>query len=146
LNTRKAYFRNAVKFLRWCEARGLRDLKEIRPVVVAAYIEELGTLRSKPSVKQSLATIRMLFDWLVTGEIVSTNPASSGRGPKHVVKVGKTPVLRADEARALLDSIPTTRETKKPGGEKAEVPIVTGLRDRAIIAAMLFALARVGAM
>jgi hypothetical protein len=47
----------------------------------------------------------MLFDWLVTGQVVPFNPASSVRGPKHVVKRGKTPVLSAEVARKLLNSI-----------------------------------------
>src|SRR3954464_12337341 len=54
-NTRRAYFRNAPLFLRWCEERDIRDLKLIRPVVVAAYIEALQASLSKPSVKQHLA-------------------------------------------------------------------------------------------
>jgi hypothetical protein len=31
------------------------------------------------------------------------------RGPKQVVKTGATPVLKAQESRKLLDSIPTAR-------------------------------------
>ena len=50
----------------------------------------------------------MLFDWLVTGQVVAINPAHSVRGPKHVVKTGKTPVLDAEQARKLLDSIDTS--------------------------------------
>ena len=42
-----------------------------------------------PSVKVQLAAIRMLFDWLVLGQIVPTNPASVVRGPKHSIKKGK---------------------------------------------------------
>ncbi len=41
----------------------------------------------------------MLFDWLVTGQVVPMNPAAAVRGPKHVVKTGKTPVLEAAEWR-----------------------------------------------
>ena len=74
----------------------------------------------------------MLFDFLVTGQIVPTNPASSVRGPKHVVRRGKTPVLKADQARTLLDSI--------------KLDSIVGLRDRAIIALMCFTFARVSAM
>ena len=59
------------------------------------------------------------------------NPASSVRGPKHVVKVGKTPVLTADQARQLLDSIDTGT--------------IVGLRDRAIIGVMCYTFARVSA-
>ena len=58
-----------------------------------------------PFCEATLAAIRMLFDWLVVGQVLATNPASSVRGPKHSVRKGKTPVLAADEARALLDSI-----------------------------------------
>ena len=87
----------------------------------------------KPTVKQHLAAIRMLFDWLVIGQVVATNPAHSVRGPKHVVKRGKTPVLTADEARAAA------RQHRRPR-------TVVGLRDRALIAVMSFAFARVGAV
>jgi hypothetical protein len=83
------------------------------------------------NVKQHLAAIRLLFDWLVTGHVVEVNPASSVRGPKYVVKRGKTPVLTADQARTLLDSI--------------ETDSVLGLRDRALIGLMVFSFARVSA-
>src|SRR4029079_350557 len=68
---------------------------------------------------------------LVTGHIVPHNPATSVRGPKHVVKRGKTPVLTTDEARKLLDSI--DRST------------VIGLRDRALMGVMVYSFARVSA-
>jgi site-specific recombinase XerC len=63
---------------------------------------------SPPTVKQHLAALQMLFDWLVTGHVIDVNPAHAVRGPKYVVEKGKTPVLTADEARALLDGIPIT--------------------------------------
>lgn len=130
-NTRLAYARAVAQFFDWCDARGLR-LETIEPIVVAAYIEELQKSLAAPSVKQNLAAIRMLFDWLVVGQIVPFNPASSVRGPKHVVKRGKTPVLTADQARKLLDSIDTTT--------------VVGLRDRSLIGVMVYSFARVGAV
>ena len=99
---------------------------------VAGYIEALGKDFEKPRVKQHLAAIRMLFDWLVTGQVVATNPAHAVRGPKHVVKTGKTTVLDAEQARKLLDSIDTAT--------------VVGLRDRALISVMTFAFARIGAV
>ena len=146
-NTRRAYFRNAIDFLRWCENQGLSDLKAIKPIRVAAYIEQLQQNYAKPSVKQQLATIRMLFDWLVTGQIIPVNPAHAVRGPKHVVKTGKTPVLTADETRTLLDSIPVERVVKIDAeGSEVKGPDLLGLRDRAIIAAMVYTFARVGAM
>ena len=131
-HTRRVYHRNNCQFLDWCAERGIDELIQIQPVHVAAYIEGLQKRLSAPTVKQQLASIRMLFDWLVTGQVVPTNPATSVRGPKYSAKSGKTPVLSAAEARQLLDSIDTS-------------PVV-GLRDRAIIALMVYTFARVGAM
>src|ERR1700732_3428614 len=88
----------------------------------------------------------MLFDWLVTGQVVATNPAHSGHGPKHVVKRGKTTVLTAEQARELLDSIPLTRKIKLSDGTTKEMPCLVGLRDRALISVMTFAFARIGAV
>jgi integrase/recombinase XerD len=130
-NTRQAYAQAIGQFCQWCEGRRL-ELDTINPVAVAAYIENLSTNRSAPTVKQHLAAMRMLFDWLVTGQIISINPAWSVRGPRHVVKKGKTPVLTAAEARQLLDSIDTST--------------VIGLRDRALIGLMCYSFARVSAV
>ena len=47
----------------------------------------------------------MLFDYLVISQIVPVNPAAPVKGPTHVVKRGKTPVLSVEDARTLLDSI-----------------------------------------
>src|SRR5580692_809149 len=129
-NTRAAYAQAITQFFLWCEKRRVRTLDEIRPVVIAAYIENHPM--AAPTVKQHLAAIRMLFDFLVTGQIVPMNPASSVRGPKHVVRRGKTPVLTADQARTLLDSIKTD--------------LIVGLRDRAIIGLMCYTFARVSAV
>lgn len=131
-NTRKVYHRNACRFLDWCAERGVSQLAQIEPIHVAAYIEGLQNSLSAPSVKQHLASIRMLFDWLVVGQIVVSNPATSVKGPSYSAKKGKTPVLSAEEARELLDSIDTSH--------------VVGLRDRAIIALMVYTFSRVGAM
>jgi site-specific recombinase XerD len=130
-NTREAYYRAVIDFLAWCDDRAF-DLIDIEPVVVAAYVEYLGGIYAKPTVKQHLAAVRMVFDWLVTGGILPMNPASSVRGPTYVAKKGKTPVLTADEARRLLDSIDTSH--------------IAGLRDRALISTMVFSFARVSAV
>jgi site-specific recombinase XerD len=131
-HTRRAYGRAAVEFLTWCADAAVVDtLVAIQPLHVATWIElQIQTLAA-PSVKQQLAALRHLFDWLVTGQVVPANPAASVRGPSHVVRQGKTPVLDAAEARAVFDGIdPTT-------------PV--GLRDRALIALMVFSFARIGA-
>ena len=130
-NTRAAYAFAVSRFARWCDARGI-SLAQLTPVIVAAYIEELGQHLDKPSVKQHLAALRMLFDYLVTGQVLPTNPAYAVRGPKHVVKTGRTPVLSAEETRILLDHI--------------DVNTIAGLRDRAMIGVMVYSFARVGAV
>lgn len=133
LNTRRAYARAVRDFLiDWCEEHRIHRLEQINPTLVAAYIEQRGATLSKPSVKQHLAAVRMLFDWLVIGQVVPMNPASSVRGPKYVVKRGKTPVLKKDEARELLDSIDTST--------------ISGLRDRAVIGTMVYSFARISAV
>ncbi len=81
-NTRQAYFHACRRFFAWCEHKKLDELVAIEPLHVAAYIEALGKDFEKPPVKQHLAAIRMLFDWLVTGQVVATNPAHSVRGRK----------------------------------------------------------------
>jgi site-specific recombinase XerD len=153
-NTRIAYLHAVSRFFAWCEHHKLGQLADIEPLHVAAYIEALGTDFEKPTVKQHLAAIRMLFDWLVTGQVVATNPAHSVRGPKHVVKTGKTTVLDAEQARKLLDSIKIVRPKTLPNGKietlpdgtVVEVPCIVGLRDRALISVMTFAFARIGAV
>ncbi len=130
-HTRRAYARAAGEFLGWCEERGVSALAQVQPMHVAAWIEELGREVSAPTVKQQLAGVRHLFDWLVTGQVVPVNPAASVRGPSHSVRRGKTSVLAPEEARSLLDCIDTT----KPAG----------LRDRALIGLMVYSFARVGA-
>jgi site-specific recombinase XerD len=125
-NTRRAYARACTQFLTWCETRGLA-IGTIRPFDVSSYIEALQQTHTAPTVKQQLAAVRMLFDWLVIGQIMPTNPAAAVRGPKHVVKTGKTPVLEGAEWRKLIDSIPT--ET---------------LRDRALIATLTYSFAHIG--
>ena len=130
-HTRKAYARAADEFAAWCAQQGIRELREVQPVHVAAWVETLQLRLAAPSVKQRLAAIRMLFDWLVVGQVMPSNPASVVRGPKHSVKKGKTPVLAAEEARALLDAI--------------DASTIIGLRDRALIGLMVYTFARVGA-
>jgi integrase/recombinase XerD len=104
-NTCIAYYNAPRQFFAWCERRGIDGLERIEPLRVWLYIEELGYSFSKPTVKQHLAAVRMLFDWLLTGQVLRTNPAHSVRGPKHVVKRGKTPVLVTDQVIAPLSAL-----------------------------------------
>ena len=137
-NTRRAYYKAVCRFSDWCETRGLLELGCVKPPHVAAYIEGLALPRpegpglSKPTVKQHLASLRMLFDWLVVGHVMESNPAHAVRGPKYSQRKGKTPVLDREEARALVAAIETSS--------------VTGLRNRALVGVMVYTFARVGAV
>ena len=130
-HTRRAYARAAVEFFDWLEARGVTRLTAIESVHVAAYIEQLCKARSAPTAKLRLAALRHLFDWLVIGQIMPVNPAAAVRGPRHIVRRGKTPVLDPQEARQLIDAIDATT--------------IIGLRDRALIGLMVYSFARIGA-
>ena len=134
-NTRMAYYRAVCDFFSWCDRHRIGGIADIEPMHVAAYIENLQHAMSKPTAKQHLTAIRMLFDWLVTGQVVATNPAHSVRGPKHVVKTDKTTVLDADQARKLLDKHPTTSNRN----DRTSV-------INALISVMTFAFARIGAV
>lgn len=144
-HTRAAYARAVRDFFAWCEPYRL-TLVVIEPKHVAAYIEAMTAHRSAPTVKQHLAALKMLFDWLTSGGVIPFNPASSVRGPRHVVRRGKTPVLIAEEARQLLDSIRLKiGEEPKEGEDDDRPPDLIGLRDRALIGVMVYSFARVSA-
>ena len=130
-HTRRAYARAVADFLAWCAEHSVMSLPTVQPLHVAAWIEGQAQQRSAPTVKQQLAAIRHLFDWLVVGQVVPLNPAASVRGPAHSARKGKTPVLDPAEARVLLDSI--------------DVGTHIGLRDRALIALMIYSFGRIGA-
>jgi Phage integrase, N-terminal SAM-like domain len=97
-HTRKAYLKATRRFAQWCGARGIGELAAVEPFHVAAFIKELQDRPfpprdkpfSPPTVKQHLSALRMLFDWLVTGHIMDTNPAHPGSG------VGQRINLRCD--------------------------------------------------
>ena len=127
--TRAAYGRAVGQFLSWCDARGL-TLRGLTPIHVAAYIRTHPG--AAPTVKQHLAAIRVLCDWLVVSQVLPVNPAAAVRGPTHVVTTGATPVLSPAEARRLLAAI-------DPG-------TLAGRRDRALVSVMLYSFARVSAV
>jgi site-specific recombinase XerD len=129
-NTRRAYGRAASDFFAWIEPHGLA-LETIGAVHVAAWVQHLQRHYEATSVKQQLAGLRMLLDYLVSGGVLPANPASAVRGPRHSARRGKTPILDAKQAGGLLASIPEDN--------------IAGLRDRALIGLMTYSFARIGA-
>ena len=130
-HTRRAYARAAVEFFDWLAARGVRELRRSRACMSPPISSSLQKARSAPTAKLRLAALRHLFDWLVIGQIMPINPAAAVRGPRHIVRRGKTPVLDPREARQLIDAINTMT--------------IIGLRDRALIGLMVYSFARIGA-
>lgn len=130
-NTRKAYARAASDFVLWAERHSIRSLDDVRAIHVAGWVEDMMERYATATVKQHLAGVSMLFDWLVVHQLLTSNPATSVRGPRQRLAKGKTPALDPEEARTLISSI--------------DVSAVIGLRDRALIGTMLYSFARVGA-
>jgi site-specific recombinase XerD len=131
-HTRRAYSRGASKFLTWCKTVGINSLQHVEPIHVATWVELEMQRVAAPTVKQYLAGLRHLFDWMVTGQVLPFNPAASVRGPRYSTKRGKTPTLSQEETGMLLGSIATST--------------IAGLRDKALIALMAYSFARVGAV
>lgn len=130
-NTRAAYTA-ALKGLVEFTARGGGSLRDLEPIDVAAWLQDQLDRHSIPTAKQRLAGIRSLFDGLVEHGLLRSNPAAAVRAPRYSLRKGKTPVLSPSEARQILSAIGTSS--------------VVGLRDRAIIATMLYSFARIGAV
>jgi hypothetical protein len=121
-NTRVAYFRAVCRFLKWADERSLA-LEDIRPVQVAAYIEiftdeeqDSGLPFSSPTIKQHLAAIKMLLDYLVTGQILPFNPASAGRVHFPARGARKTfPPFSRSIPLGIAEVIPRVPITVPPG-------------------------------
>lgn len=128
--TRAIYLRAVKRYCDWCEASGLA-INIAEPILIATYIEQLRTELSDPTVKQHLAAIKSLYDYLVTGGVLTVNPAASVKGPRVSYTKGKTPVLSVADTRQLLDSIDTRK--------------IAGHRDKALIGVMVYSFARVSA-
>ena len=143
-HTERAYRHAVHRFLSHCQSLSMA-LSQVTPGIVSDYLKTLQAevksrrgepLRfrpaSKPTKKLHLAGIRKFFDKLVERHAIMLNPALSVRGPKHSVAEGKTPALTVQQARQVLSSIDTRN--------------AVGLRDRAIIAAMIYTAVRAGAV
>ena len=128
-HTRRAYHRAVRNFLAWCEERNL-PLTAISPADVGVHLDELEL--APASKKQVLAGLRHFFDGLVTRHAIALNPAASVRAERYQVMEGKTPEITVKQARALLKSIDTTD--------------IVALRDKCIIAILIYTAARVGAV
>ncbi|MBX3439365.1 MAG: tyrosine-type recombinase/integrase, partial [Planctomycetaceae bacterium] len=113
----------------WCAHKGI-DLVQIAPAHVGRYLD--GLPLAPATKKLHLSGLRHFFDELVIRHVIVLNPAASVRGERLQAIEGKTPEITPQQARQLLRSIDTNH--------------VVGLRDRAVIAVMIYTAARVGAV
>lgn len=140
-HTARAYGHAVHRFMRHIEGRGL-SLHTITPSVVSAYIAGLCESQKSanaqarplatPSRKLHLAALRHFFDKAVERHAIILNPAAAVRGPRYSVSEGKTPAIEPRDARRIIESIEATTPR--------------GLRDRAVVASLIFTAARVGAI
>ncbi|MGE3424730.1 MAG: tyrosine-type recombinase/integrase [Dehalococcoidia bacterium] len=141
-HTREAYLRNCLLFFAWARERGLEEIDLVTPLLAKAYAQTaLPTFRlpenrtkprSKPTVKQHLAALTELYNFLVSEQIVETNPFGAVKRPKYRVQRGKTPYLGEKDAIAFLESIDTST--------------LSGIRDRAYIGTCIRSFGRVSAV
>jgi integrase/recombinase XerD len=130
-HTRKNYLHAVRDFLAWCDHSDRQvPLVRITPGHVGDYLASLEL--ATPTKKLRLAALRKFFDVLVVRHVVVLNPAASVRAERYAVVEGKTPEISAKQARNLLGSIDTSN--------------LVGLRDRAILAVLIYTAARVGAV
>jgi integrase/recombinase XerD len=128
-HTRGAYGRAVRRLLAWLEEREI-PLARVSPGMIGGYFDEMGA--SIPTKKLALAAIRRFFDALTVRHVVVLNPALSVRGERYEVVEGKTPAISPEQARMLLASL--------------DVGSAAGLRDRALIACLIYTAARAGAV
>lgn len=128
-HTRAAYLGAVTRFLTWCEGAGLR-LPQVTPGHVGHYLAQLD--RSVPTKKLALAAIRHCFDTLVRRHVLVLNPAHSVRAERYTVVEGKTPEIGVEGARKLIRTIGSAT--------------VVALRDRAIVAVLIYTAVRVSAV
>jgi integrase/recombinase XerD len=131
-HTRAAYLHAVKMFLAWSDGRGF-ELVKIAPKDVGQYFDGLRKKGlSIATRKQHLAALRHFFDGMVTRHAIILNPALSVRGERYQVVEGKTPEITVTHARRLLTAI--------------NAATLVGLRDRAIIAILIYTAARAGAV
>ena len=139
-HTRRAYGRAVAAFCEWCQAHGV-SLRELDAPTVSAYLAGLQEAAgerdglSLASVKLTASGLRHWLDFLTERGVLPHNPARSVRTPRLVVREGKTPVFSRDDGRRLFASL----------DEAAASGDLLALRDRALMALMLYGFVRIGA-
>jgi site-specific recombinase XerD len=85
-NTRAAYLNAVLDFLRFEPLATMASLAEVKPDHVSAYIAAVNARFSPQMVRQRLAALRGLFEYLARYGVLESNPAAAARGPSYAVK------------------------------------------------------------
>ena len=124
--TRRAYQNDLEDF---CSFVGLTGADEFRAVTRAHVLAWRAQLETRglagATIRRKLAALASLFDHLLENNAVAGgNPVHGVKRPKIETNEGKTPALGDDQAKLLLEA-PDTETVK-------------GVRDRAILAVLLY--------
>ncbi len=123
--TRRAYKIDVSEF---SEFLGLKKPEEFRTVTRAHVIAWRETLEARElsptTIRRKLSALSSLYDYLCERNAVAGNPVDGVKRPMANGNEGSTPALSDDQARRLLEAPP--EDTLK------------GVRDRAIVAALLY--------
>ena len=136
-HTRRAYGRAVFAFCSWCKRERV-SLAGLSAPTVSAYLAGLRAGAeglSLASIKLTASGIRHWLDFLTERGVLGHNPARSVRTERLVVREGKTPIFSRDEGRRLFASLDAAAAT----GD------ILALRDRALMAVMLYGFVRVSA-
>ncbi|MBI1777703.1 MAG: tyrosine-type recombinase/integrase [Proteobacteria bacterium] len=131
-NTRSAYEAALRRFTAWCRAKHIDDPALIGSEHARIYFEALCREVKPATARQHAAALHGAFGWLVAANALKYDPTRTIRGPRRAPSPARRPALSAAETRQLLQSIDTTTRI--------------GLRDRALIALLVYGCARIGAV
>lgn len=138
-DSRQTYRSALTLFMRFLDDQNVEELLDVEPRHVQAYLDHrTKTLGRVPSARVHFSAVKGFFQHLVDNKKFAVNPAASVNYAFVNPRKGKTPIIRPDDVRKLLDSIPTDlKHPKMPAKE-------TDLRDRALIGLMAYTFCRIG--
>ncbi|MBB3221600.1 tyrosine-type recombinase/integrase [Pseudoduganella umbonata] len=123
--TRRAYEADLREFMAFTGVAAPAQLRDVTRGHVLAWRRDLERRALAGStIRRKLAALSSLFDSLCEAQAVVGNPVDGVRRPRATTTEGVTPALGDDQARALL--------------EAGDPSTLAGLRDRAILATLLY--------
>ncbi len=141
-NTRDAYARAVHDFCVWLEARSLSSIVDLQTSLVVAFAKELANNVSPSTVRQRLTGIRAFLGSLVAGGILAFNPAVAVRGPGRGDE-SEEQALSPEQIQRLFASFRPETLAVDDIARQFATPVQAELRDRALIAVIVYTFARI---